>query len=51
MGMVFQNYAVFPHMSVRDNVAYGLKTRRMPRAERYKKAHHGASERTPCGRL
>ena len=38
MGMVFQNYAVFPHMSVRDNVAYGLKTRRMPRAERYKKA-------------
>ena len=38
MGMVFQNYAVFPHMNVRDNVAYGLKTRRMPRAERYKKA-------------
>lgn len=27
MGMVFQNYAVFPHMNVRDNVAYGLKTR------------------------
>ena len=38
MGMVFQNYAVFPHMNVRDNVAYGLKTRRVPRAERYKKA-------------
>ena len=38
MGMVFQNFAVFPHMSVRDNVAYGLKTRRIPRAERYKKA-------------
>ena len=38
MGMVFQNYAVFPHMSVRDNVAYGLKTRRIPRAERYRKA-------------
>ena len=38
MGMVFQNYAVFPHMSVRDNVAYGLKTRHIPRAERYKKA-------------
>ena len=37
MGMVFQNYAVFPHMSVRDNVAYGLKTRKVPRAERYKK--------------
>ena len=33
MGMVFQNYAIFPHMSVEDNVAYGLKTRRAPRAE------------------
>ena len=38
MGMVFQNYAVFPHMSVRDNVAYGLKTRRVPREERYRRA-------------
>ena len=38
MGMVFQNYAVFPHMNVRDNVAYGLKTRKVPRAERYRKA-------------
>jgi ABC-type Fe3+/spermidine/putrescine transport system ATPase subunit len=27
MGMVFQNYAIFPHMSVGDNVAYGLKVR------------------------
>lgn len=38
MGMVFQNYAVFPHMSVRDNVTYGLKTRHVPKAERYKRA-------------
>ena len=38
MGMVFQNYAVFPHMSVRDNVAYGLKIRHVPKAERYKRA-------------
>ena len=38
MGMVFQNYAVFPHMSVRDNVAYGLKNRRIPKDERYCKA-------------
>jgi len=38
MGMVFQNYAVFPHMTVRDNVAYGLKTRRIPREERYRRA-------------
>ena len=33
MGMVFQNYAIFPHMSVYDNVAFGLKMRKLPRAE------------------
>jgi ABC-type Fe3+/spermidine/putrescine transport system ATPase subunit len=31
--MVFQSYAVWPHMSVADNVAYGLRVRKMPRAE------------------
>lgn len=34
IGMMFQNYALFPHMSVADNVAYGLKTRRVPKPER-----------------
>ncbi len=29
VGMVFQDYAVFPHLSVRDNVAFGLKQRRI----------------------
>jgi ABC-type Fe3+/spermidine/putrescine transport system ATPase subunit len=33
MGMVFQNYALFPHMSVADNVAYGLRARRLPTDE------------------
>ena len=34
VNMVFQNYAVFPHMSVADNVAYGLKIRGVGRGER-----------------
>ena len=31
--MVFQSYALFPHMSIFDNVAYGLKIRKLPRRE------------------
>ncbi len=31
IGMVFQNYAIFPHLSVRNNVAFGLKERRLSR--------------------
>lgn len=33
IGMVFQSYALFPHMSVRDNVAFGLKVMQVERAE------------------
>jgi iron(III) transport system ATP-binding protein len=33
IGMVFQSYAVWPHMTVRQNVAYPLRHRRMPRAQ------------------
>jgi ABC-type Fe3+/spermidine/putrescine transport system ATPase subunit len=33
VSMVFQSYAVWPHMSVFDNVAYGLRVRRLPAAE------------------
>ena len=34
VGMVFQSGQLFPHMSVGDNVAYGLKTKKVPAAER-----------------
>ena len=37
IGMVFQNYAIFPHLTVRENVAYGLKARKTPRAEMNKR--------------
>ncbi|MEL6310989.1 MAG: ATP-binding cassette domain-containing protein, partial [Pseudomonadota bacterium] len=33
IAMVFQNYALYPHMTVRNNMAYGLKNRRMGREE------------------
>src|SRR5256712_2148486 len=33
IAMVFQSYALYPHMSVYDNMAFGLKMRGMPRAE------------------
>ena len=35
---VFQDYALFPHMSVLDNVAYGMMVRGVPKAERHRKA-------------
>jgi multiple sugar transport system ATP-binding protein len=33
VAMVFQSYALYPHMSVRENLGYGLKVRRTPKAE------------------
>ena len=33
VGMVFQDYAIFPHLSVRDNVAFGLKQRKVGSAD------------------
>jgi putative spermidine/putrescine transport system ATP-binding protein len=37
MGMVFQNYALFPHMTVRANIEFGLKCHRLARAERVRR--------------
>ncbi|SKA97234.1 iron(III) transport system ATP-binding protein [Caloramator quimbayensis] len=37
IGMVFQNYAIFPHMTVKENVEYGLKLRKVPKDEMNKK--------------
>ena len=38
IGLVFQNYALFPHLSVRDNVGFGLKQRGVASAERNRKS-------------
>lgn len=37
IGMVFQNYALFPHMTVEENLLYPLKTRKIPKAEAQQK--------------
>ena len=42
IAMVFQNYALYPHMSVYKNMAYGLKIRRMPKAEIEKRVRNAA---------
>ena len=33
VAMVFQNYALYPHLNVSDNIAFGLKIRKVPKAE------------------
>ena len=59
IAMVFQNYALYPHMSVYDNMAYGLKIAKVPKAEidvRVKKAaehpgtgrHCSSASRASC---
>jgi|SwirhisoilCB3_FD_contig_61_1482524_length_1236_multi_3_in_0_out_0_1 multiple sugar transport system ATP-binding protein len=42
VAMVFQSYALYPHMSVRDNLAYPLKLRKVPKAEREQRVRESA---------
>ncbi len=42
IAMVFQNYALYPHMSVQDNMAFGLKLRKVPKHEIKKKVADAA---------
>ncbi len=42
IAMVFQNYALYPHMSVFDNMAFGLKLRKVPKAEIAERVHEAA---------
>ncbi|WP_275983506.1 ABC transporter ATP-binding protein [Paenibacillus hamazuiensis] len=56
IGVVFQSYALFPHMSVFENVAYGLKIRKVPKDEVARRVHEalaivrleGMAERKPA---
>jgi sn-glycerol 3-phosphate transport system ATP-binding protein len=42
IAMVFQNYALFPHLSVADNIAFGLQVRKVEKAESAKRLEHAA---------
>jgi len=42
IAMVFQSYALYPHMSVYDNMAFGLKLRKTPKAEINRRVHEAA---------
>jgi multiple sugar transport system ATP-binding protein len=42
IAMVFQNYALYPHMSVYDNMAFGLKMRKFDRSEIHQRVHDAA---------
>ena len=50
IAMVFQSYALYPHMSVADNIGYGLKLRKMPKDEMNKRIQE-AADMLELGRL
>ena len=49
IAMVFQNYALYPHMTVADNMGFALKMQNVPKAEREKRVKEAAHlSRTSC---
>jgi ABC-type sugar transport system ATPase subunit len=42
VAMVFQDYALYPHLTVRGNLTFGLRVRRVPRAEADRRSHEAA---------
>ena len=46
IAMVFQNYALYPHMTVFDNMAFGLKLRKVPKDEIKKKVEEGINHKS-----
>jgi multiple sugar transport system ATP-binding protein len=50
IAMVFQSYALYPHMSVRENLAFGLKLRKVPKAEIERRVNE-AAETIQLGKL
>jgi multiple sugar transport system ATP-binding protein len=50
LAMVFQNYGLYPHMTVAENIGYPLKVRRVPREERARRVR-AAAERVELGEL
>ena len=48
IAMVFQNYALYPHMTVYDNMAFGLKLRKMPKEEIDRRVREAAAMHTPA---
>lgn len=51
VSMVFQSYALFPHLNVRENILFGLKVRRIPATERHSRLSKAAEMVGLCGLL